>query len=613
LSQSTPKRGEGQDTGTAPYHVAFPVPEPAELAPHFPQLEILELLGAGGMGAVYKARQTKLDRLVALKVLPPEPGRDPAFAERFMREARALARLNHPHVVGVHDFGEVNGIYYFIMEFVDGVNLRQLLRSGHLAPPLALTVIPQICEALHYAHEEGVVHRDIKPENILLDKKGRVKIADFGLAKLLGGPVADYQLTGSRQMMGTPHYMAPEQMERPSAVDHRADIYSLGVVFYEMLTGELPLGRFAPPSEKVAIDGRLDDIVLRALTKEPERRYQHVSDIQTALRALTAKPPPHAVLEASHHEGAYTVDIEQVQFQVKGPAAGIVVTAIVMLIELGYLLLEIGPGAALDPIGIRVLVALAGISLAGLMIAGAVSMARLKGYGLAMVAIILAMIPIACHGLIGLPFGIWALIVLWRPEVRAAFAKKSRQRNATPARVRSALEQVQLRVRRPAIGLLIAAGLQFVAVSLSLYYLGYIDQVTPRQFRQLHFGWQLIGFLVDVVMIVGALRMIQLRSYRMAKFASVLALLPFNVTWAFCLPMGIWALAVLSSAEVKASFRSREEEQGQKPGVVRALVEGVWYWCVDSIYGSRSGSKSSSPALPPTGRRADGETAEPRP
>ena len=161
-------------------------PRPAELAPHFPDLEILELVGRGGMGVVYKARQKRLDRLVALKILSPKIGQDPAFAERFAREARAMAMLSHPHVVAVYDFGQTEGLYYFLMEFVDGVNLRQLLDTGKLSPEEALAIVPQICEALQYAHDHGVVHRDIKPENMLLDKKGRVKIADFGIAKLVG-------------------------------------------------------------------------------------------------------------------------------------------------------------------------------------------------------------------------------------------------------------------------------------------------------------------------------------------------------------------------------------------------------------------------------------------
>ncbi len=237
-------------------------PPPEELARQFPQLEILELLGQGGMGIVYKARQPRLDRFVALKILPAEASRDPAFAERFAREARALAKLSHPSIVTVYDFGESDGRFYLLMEFVDGVNLRHLLRDRRLKPEEALQIVPQICEALQYAHDHGVIHRDIKPENILLDKKGHVKIADFGLAKLLGPKAADSALTGSQQIMGTPHYMAPEQMERPLAVDHRADIYSLGVVFYEMLTGGLPLGRFAPPSQKVQVDVRLNSSTL---------------------------------------------------------------------------------------------------------------------------------------------------------------------------------------------------------------------------------------------------------------------------------------------------------------------------------------------------------------
>ncbi|HWH69483.1 MAG TPA: protein kinase, partial [Candidatus Sulfotelmatobacter sp.] len=170
----------------APGAAANPLPDPAKLAEYFPQLEILELLGQGGMGAVYKARQPALDRLVALKILPSQAASDPGFAERFNREARALAKLCHPNIVAVYDFGQAHGLHYFIMEYVDGLNLRQLERTSKLSPRQALQIIPQICEALQFAHDEGIVHRDIKPENVLVDKKGRVKIADFGLARILG-------------------------------------------------------------------------------------------------------------------------------------------------------------------------------------------------------------------------------------------------------------------------------------------------------------------------------------------------------------------------------------------------------------------------------------------
>ena len=290
---------------TTPYpYGSVPAPlTPEELAPFFPQLDTLELLGQGGMGVVYKARQVRLDRLVALKILPPELGRDPAFAERFAREARALARLSHPRIVGVHDFGESGGLFYLLMEFVHGVNLRGLLRQGRLKPEEALRIVPQICEALQYAHEEGIVHRDIKPENILLDSRGNVKIADFGLAKLLGTMSSDSALTGSQQVIGTLRYMAPEQMERPLTVDHRADIYSLGVVFYEMLTGELPLGRFAPPSKRAEVDVRLDEVVLRALEKEPERRYQHASEVKTDVDSLAIPPGPAGAFSSPGSQG----------------------------------------------------------------------------------------------------------------------------------------------------------------------------------------------------------------------------------------------------------------------------------------------------------------------
>jgi predicted Ser/Thr protein kinase len=268
-------------TGYAP----FLPPTVAEVAEFFPQLEILGLIGQGGMGAVYLARQRALDRTVALKLIRVRDD-DPTFAERFAREAKAMARLSHPNIVAVHESGEAGGLPYLVMEYVDGVTLRDAMRAKQLSPAEALAVIPQICDALEYAHRQGVVHRDVKPENILLDRAGKVKIADFGLAKLADPD--GLSLTGTQQAMGTPHYMAPEQWERPGEVDHRADIYALGVVLYELLTGELPLGRFDPPSSKVQIDVRIDEVVLRALAKEPVRRYQHASEVKTALEHLHA-------------------------------------------------------------------------------------------------------------------------------------------------------------------------------------------------------------------------------------------------------------------------------------------------------------------------------------
>jgi predicted Ser/Thr protein kinase len=263
-----------------------PAPTPAELAADFPQLEILERVGEGGMGVVYRARHRQLGREVALKILAPGAEQDERFADRFLAEARALARLDHPGIVRVFDFGRAQGRWFLSMEFVPGTNLRAMLRAGPIEPRAALAIVRELCDALQYAHDEGIVHRDIKPENVLVDSKGRVRLADFGLAKLLETRESGPRLTAASAVMGTPHYMAPEQARSSADVDHRADIYSLGVVFYEMLTGELPLGRFEPPSRRVSVDVRLDEIVLKTLEREPARRYQHAVDVRTDVEGI---------------------------------------------------------------------------------------------------------------------------------------------------------------------------------------------------------------------------------------------------------------------------------------------------------------------------------------
>lgn len=269
------------------------------LSEKLPQLDVIELLGSGGMGAVYKARQKSLDRVVALKIIKASLVEIPSFADRFRREARSLAKLSHPNIVAVHDFGKVDDLFYLIMEYVEGTDLRQLIATQELSPEQALAIVPQICGALQFAHDQGIVHRDIKPENILVDRDGVVKVADFGLAKLLTQTERNHDLTATNQVMGTVKYMAPEQLEGSPGIDHRADIYSLGVVFYELLTGELPLGRFAVPSEKARIDARIDEIVLRALEKNVGDRYQHASDIKIDMEHVSqdadsrdAQPPP---------------------------------------------------------------------------------------------------------------------------------------------------------------------------------------------------------------------------------------------------------------------------------------------------------------------------------
>jgi len=394
----------------------FVPPEAEELAKQFAQLEIIELLGQGGMGAVYKARQARLDRLVALKILPPEVGQDAAFAERFAREARALAKLNHPHIVTVHDFGQTEaGWYYFVMEFVDGTDLRHVLQVGQLKAAEALAVVPQICEALQYAHDEGIVHRDIKPENILLDKKGRVKIADFGLAKLLDRPATVYTLTQAGQRMGTPHYMAPEQIEHPDQVDHRADIYSLGVVFYEMLTGELPLGRFPPPSHKVHVDVRLDEVVLKTLEKEPERRYQHASEVKTEVETICS-------------DTRTGTDLESIRHRVWIPAAGLLVAGAINCLGIFGTLLS---GFISTPITIIPIVILMAAHTI-VVIFGAWNLMQLRSYRLALAGSILGIVSFPPGAIVSIPMGIWALIVMTKKEVKAAFGQKETEVEIPP-------------------------------------------------------------------------------------------------------------------------------------------------------------------------------------
>jgi tRNA A-37 threonylcarbamoyl transferase component Bud32 len=434
LSRPSPTPPPAEPALTAGFVGASSAPAPADLAALFPQLEILELIGQGGMGAVYKARQPKLDRLVAIKILPAEWGRDPAFAERFAREARALARLNHPQIVAVHDFGEAGGFPFLIMEYVDGVNLRQLLQSGRLEPAQALAIVPQLCDALQYAHEEGIVHRDIKPENILLDRRGRVKIADFGLAKLTRRSVAEFTLTGSRQVMGTLDYMAPEQRTNPQDVDHRADIYALGVVLYEMLTGELPLGRFAPPSQRAEVDPRLDEVVFRALEREPGRRYQRISEVKTDVEAVARRQQPAAALRP---RGSADLDLAFARLRLGGPAIGLILTAVAIAVQAvglaSYMLAreldELGrlDGRFLVFFWVLFVLGVGFVSVViAVLISGARKMRRLESYDLGVAAALIAMVPFSYHVIIGIPFGIWTLWALSRRDVKEAFLRVAR-------------------------------------------------------------------------------------------------------------------------------------------------------------------------------------------
>jgi serine/threonine protein kinase len=242
------------------------------------------------MGAVYLADQISLERRVALKLLPKEMSQDPAATERFRREARALAKLNHPNIVAVHDFGETpDGSFFFVMERVEGTDLHQLIRQGNLAIPQVLNIVRQVCDALEYAHGQGFVHRDIKPANILVDPQGRAKVSDFGVARFIHEDTMTSQ-TRTGGMVGTPEYVAPEQRAGNRPVDHRADIFSLGVMLYEMLTGSLPRGVFEPPSHKADVDAGFDRVVRRAMQEEPEKRYQCAADVKQEVDRTMAKP-----------------------------------------------------------------------------------------------------------------------------------------------------------------------------------------------------------------------------------------------------------------------------------------------------------------------------------
>lgn len=274
---------------------AWEPPTPEELGRMLPQYRIESLLGRGGMGAVYKALQRVLERTVAIKLLPAEIAADEAFVARFQREAQTLARLQHPRIVTIHDFGETTeGHLYFVMEHIDGTDLRRVLRGPGLAPEQALVVVGQLCDALQAAHREGIVHRDLKPENVLITRDGDVKLADFGLAR----PPADAgapTLTQTDLIMGTPDYMSPEQHLGARQADHRSDIYALGVMLYEMLTGRRPRGVFDPPSSSMRglqVDVRIDEVVLKALQEEPARRYQQAGEMKSDVERIRTTPLP---------------------------------------------------------------------------------------------------------------------------------------------------------------------------------------------------------------------------------------------------------------------------------------------------------------------------------
>ena len=602
--------------------VRWSPPSVEELAGSFPELDILELIGRGGMGAVYKARQKELDRLVALKILPPEIGQRESFAQRFAREAQAMAKLGHPNIVTIHDFGQRGGLYFFLMEYVDGLSLRGVLNSGGVSAKEALAIVPQICDALQYAHDRGIVHRDIKPENILLNQQGQVKIADFGLAKLVGLPPAE-ATAAAEKVMGTPQYMAPEQVERPGEVDHRADIYSLGVVFYQMLTGELPIGRFEPPSHRVLIDVRLDEVVLRALEREPSRRYQQVSEVRTQVETIVATSPGATRVPPVVAEPAATSP--------RFSRLAILGLLWALLLPLGSAMSAVAASlcAGLEPDSVwrwvtgfgMVVLGLAG--LFGTTILGCIAIGQIRRsagrlYGLRLALFDALLFPLlALDGLIGwlcmsiaglmshseqisreglaaiahttsiLDMGRDVAILIcilvdgliiwlsWRAVKKPIIPSPAptAARAAVPDTGPAQAERARQAVKAPAIGMVVTAGIN-LAVLLALVAIvvmqgniaerkvtdiaGHVVEHTVVEWT-LMVPITLAGFIINGMILLGSMRMMQLRNRGLAITAAILALIaaPSNLIG---LPFGIWTLVVLSRREIRTSFAARHSQ-----------------------------------------------------
>lgn len=270
----------------------FVPPTVAELQERFPHLEILSFIGHGGMGTYYRACQPKLNRLAAVKILPVDPDTDAELIERFKKEAKAMARLNHPNIIGIYEFLETESTLYLVMEFVEGDIFERLINTRSFDLGEILAIISQVCAALHHAHENGVIHRDLRPGNTMLDQSGLVKVGDFGLARLMGEELFRRRMTETNLAMGTMDYVAPEQLEEGHPVDHRADIYSLGMMIYKLLTRVLPRGSFVVPSKLVPnLDPRVDDLVIRCLQRNPANRYQQVTELWSEVNLITEAPP----------------------------------------------------------------------------------------------------------------------------------------------------------------------------------------------------------------------------------------------------------------------------------------------------------------------------------
>ncbi|CAN5911398.1 hypothetical protein BH11VER1_BH11VER1_13780 [soil metagenome] len=277
---------------------SFEAPSVEELTQLLPQFEMQGFIAQGGMGAVYLARQLTLDRLVAIKVLPQAWGSAPKYAERFQYEARAMAKMHHNGIVGVYDFGmTAAGHLYLVMEYVEGETLHELIQTQNITPKKAHAVALQLCDAVAYAHEHGILHRDIKPGNIIINSEGRVKVADFGLARPAEACI-------EIDALGTPGYAAPELLVEGSVIDHHADIYAIGVVCYEMLLGKLPNTAKRPLSGLSTFDPAWDRAIDKSTRTKQESRFSTVRELRETLGLIGKMARPKVMAPITGHSHA---------------------------------------------------------------------------------------------------------------------------------------------------------------------------------------------------------------------------------------------------------------------------------------------------------------------
>ncbi|MDQ8189458.1 protein kinase domain-containing protein [Roseibacillus persicicus] len=285
----------------------LPAEEIARLLPSYSEISFL---AQGGMAAVYRGVQTTLDRPVAIKILPQEFGSDESFRLRFVAEGKAMARLNHPNLVSIFDFGEVEGLLYLVMEFVEGETLYQHAYGSAMEENKAVELCLQVADGLAHAHQNGILHRDIKPANVLLNQDGTPKLGDFGLAE------EGERAVGDNLVFGTPGYTAPEVMANPEVADEKADIFAIGVLLYELLTTQLPSDPYQPPSRLVQADPRIDPVIAKAIQPHPEMRYATAAELADALRNLRDSmkaAPQRRLLNSGTHSGAATLKVQPTQ------------------------------------------------------------------------------------------------------------------------------------------------------------------------------------------------------------------------------------------------------------------------------------------------------------